>query len=150
MSADTPPTETGGNLPPVEEASIYHLLKPEVLEHGDGRAVLRFTPEPIWTIGAGVVQGGIVTAMLDMAMAFASNGLSTATITALTKPIDWLTGDTLLDADDLDLLTSGLTVADAPDDPRIRERRSLFAWLEAQGRDLGRSYVSSVERYYNV
>ena len=80
MSADTPPTETGGNLPPVEEASIYHLLKPEVLEHGDGRA-LRFTPEPIWTIGAGVVQGGIVTAMLDMAMAFASNGLSTATIT---------------------------------------------------------------------
>ena len=81
MSADTPPTETGGNLPPVEEASIYHLLKPEVLEHGDGRAVLRFTPEPIWTIGAGVVQGGIVTAMLDMAMAFASNGLSTATIT---------------------------------------------------------------------
>ena len=47
MSADTPPTETGGNLPPVEEASIYHLLKPEVLEHGDGRAVLRFTPEPI-------------------------------------------------------------------------------------------------------
>ena len=61
MSTDTPPTETGGNLPPVEEASIYHLLKPEVLEHGDGRAVLRFTPEPIWTIGAGVVQGGIVS-----------------------------------------------------------------------------------------
>ena len=58
--------------------------------------------------------------------------------------------DALLDADDLDLLTSGLTVADAPDDPRIRERRSLFAWIEAQGRDLGRSYVSSVERYYNV
>ena len=81
MTAGTPPTETGGNLPPVEEASIYHLLKPEVLEQGDGRAVLRFTPEPIWTIGAGVVQGGIVTAMLDMAMAFASNGLSTATIT---------------------------------------------------------------------
>jgi len=76
--------------------------------------------------------------------------LSTATITALTKPIDWLTGDTLLDADDLDLLTSGLTVADAPDDPRIKARRSLFAWIEAQGRDLGRSYVSSVERYYRV
>ena len=48
------------------------------------------------------------------------------------------------------LLTSGLTVADAPDDPRIRERRSLFDWIEAQGRDLGRSYVSSVERYYRV
>ncbi len=76
--------------------------------------------------------------------------LSTATITALTKPIDWVTGDTLLDADDLDLLTSGLTVADVPDDPRIRERRSLFDWIEAQGRDLGRSYVSSVERYYRV
>ncbi|MEM9467057.1 MAG: PaaI family thioesterase [Actinomycetota bacterium] len=68
-------------LPPTDEPSIYHLLKPEVLEHGDGRAVVRFIPEPIWTIGDGVVQGGIVTAMLDMAMAFASGGLSTATIT---------------------------------------------------------------------
>ena len=70
-----------GSLPPTDEPSIYHLLKPEMLEHGDGRAVLRFTPEPEWTIGNGVVQGGIVTAMLDMAMAYASNGLSTATIT---------------------------------------------------------------------
>jgi len=70
-----------GSLPPTDEPSIYHLLKPETLEHGDGRAVLRFTPEPTWTIGKGVVQGGIVTAMLDMAMAYASNGLSTATIT---------------------------------------------------------------------
>lgn len=43
--------------------------------------MLRFTTEPQWTIGNGVVQGGIVTAMLDMAMAFASNGLSTASIT---------------------------------------------------------------------
>lgn len=81
MSDASPSASAGGNLPPFEEKSIYHLLKPEVLEHGDGRAVLRFTPEPIWTIGHGVVQGGIVTAMLDMAMAFASNGLSTATIT---------------------------------------------------------------------
>lgn len=81
MSDTSPSAGAGGNLPPFEEESIYHLLKPEVLEHGDGRAVLRFTPEPIWTIGHGVVQGGIVTAMLDMAMAFASDGLSTATIT---------------------------------------------------------------------
>ena len=80
----------------------------------------------------------------------AAGPLLSSTITALTKPIDWLTGDTLLDADDLDLLCSGLTVADAPDDPRIKARRSLFEWIEAQGRDLGRSYVSSVERYYNV
>ena len=33
--------------------------------------------------------------------------LSNATLTALTRPIDWVTGDTLLDADDLDLLGSG-------------------------------------------
>ena len=81
MSDDVVSTATGGNLPAIDEESIYHLLKPEVLEHGEGRAVLRFTPEPIWTIGHGVVQGGIVTAMLDMAMAFAADGLSTATIT---------------------------------------------------------------------
>ena len=79
----------------------------------------------------------------------AGNLLSTSTITALTKPIDCLTGDTLLDADDLDLLTSGLTRANVADDPRIQARRSLFEWMEARGRDLGRNYVSSVERYYS-
>lgn len=76
--------------------------------------------------------------------------LSTRTITALTKPIDWLTGDTLLDGDDLDLLTSGLTRANDPEDPRIQERRSLFEWIDAHGPRLGRSYVSSTERYYTT
>ena len=63
------------------DRSIKDLLHPEVLADEDGRCVLRFHPEPEWTIGSGVVQGGIVTAMLDMAMAMAANGLSTASIT---------------------------------------------------------------------
>lgn len=74
--------------------------------------------------------------------------LSTRAITALTRPIDWYTGDTLLDADDLDLLTSGLTRADDPGDPAIAGRRSLLAWIADRGPDLGRRYVSSVARYY--
>jgi hypothetical protein len=48
-------------------------------------------------------------------------------VTLLTKPIDLLTGDTLLDGDDLALLTSGLTVANDPSDPRIAKRRSLVS-----------------------
>ena len=74
--------------------------------------------------------------------------LSTRAITALTRPIDWYTGDTLLDADDLDLLASGLTRADDPGDPAIAARRSLLAWIADRGPDLGRRYVSSVARYY--
>ena len=74
--------------------------------------------------------------------------LSTRAITALTKPIDWLMRDTLLDADDLDLLCSGLTRAEDAGDPRIAARRSLLAWLRDEGAALGRTYVSSRERYY--
>ena len=88
MTPDPSTTQTGGSLPPTDEPSIQQLLKPQVLENEPGRAVLHFTPEPTWTIGNGVVQGGIVTAMLDMAMAFASDGLSTATITVdILRPV---------------------------------------------------------------
>ena len=66
---------------PTDEPSIKDLLRPEVIETSSGRCVLRFEPEPEWTIGGGVVQGGIVTAMLDMSMALAADGCSTATIT---------------------------------------------------------------------
>ena len=55
----------------------------------------------------------------------------------MTKPIDWLTGDVLLDGDDLDLLGSGLTVAEWPEDPRIAKRRSLLEWIRQNGKDLG-------------
>ncbi len=67
--------------PSETEPSVFTFMQPDVLEQADGRAVLRFTPQPEWTIGNGIVQGGLVTAMLDMAMAFAAGGLSTATIT---------------------------------------------------------------------
>ena len=67
----------------------------------------------------------------------------------MTKPIDWLTGDVLLDVDDLDLLGSNITIADNPQDPRIKGRRSLFDWIKEVGPELGESYISSVERYYD-
>mmetsp|Transcript_68819 Transcript_68819/g.212809 ORF Transcript_68819/g.212809 Transcript_68819/m.212809 type:complete len:326 (+) Transcript_68819:41-1018(+) len=74
--------------------------------------------------------------------------LPTRLITLMTKPIDLITGDVLLDRDDLDLLCSGLTVAERPDDPAIARRRSLLDWLEEVGPTLGKEYISSIERYY--
>eukprot|EP00445_Apocalathium_hangoei_P009304 CAMPEP_0203889628 /NCGR_PEP_ID=MMETSP0359-20131031/33172_1 /ASSEMBLY_ACC=CAM_ASM_000338 /TAXON_ID=268821 /ORGANISM="Scrippsiella Hangoei, Strain SHTV-5" /LENGTH=326 /DNA_ID=CAMNT_0050811085 /DNA_START=56 /DNA_END=1036 /DNA_ORIENTATION=+ len=74
--------------------------------------------------------------------------LSTKMVTTMSKPIDWLTGDILLDKGDLDLLCSGLTVADDPDDPAIAQRRSLLSWLDEVGPNLGKEYISSVDRYY--
>jgi uncharacterized protein (TIGR00369 family) len=79
---------SGGGLPPLEQTSIVNLLKPEVVSQEPDRVTLRFVPEAHWTIGDGVVQGGLVTAMLDMAMAFAAGGLSTATITVdILRPV---------------------------------------------------------------
>jgi len=74
--------------------------------------------------------------------------LPTWVVCGLTKPLNWYTGDVLLDVDDLDLLNSGLTRANKGGDERIKGRRSLFEWLEERGGELGREYVNSVERYY--
>lgn len=77
-----------------------------------------------------------------------ASGLPTRVIGAMTKPIDWITCDVLLDTDDLDLLGSGLTRANNPDDELIKGRRSLFDWIGEVKGELGREYVSSIERYY--
>ena len=69
-------------------------------------------------------------------------------LVAATRPLDWFTGDTLLDADDMGLLTSGLTVANVPDDSAIQKRQSVMKWIAEHGDELGRVYVSSVKRYY--
>merc|ERR1711957_33195 len=68
-------------------------------------------------------------------------GLSTKIVTKLTQPINWVTGDVLLDSDDLDLMCSGLTVAEDPSDPAIAGRRSLLAWLSEVGPELGKEYI---------
>lgn len=80
----------------------------------------------------------------------AAPGLSTRVVTALTQPLNWYTGDILLDTDDLEFLCGGLTVADDPHDPAIASRRSLFAWLEESGPRLGERYVSSFSTYYDT
>lgn len=75
-------------------------------------------------------------------------GLPSKAVTLMTQPINWCTGDILLDTDDIDLLCSGLTVADNPSDAAIAGRRSLLEWLQEAGPELGQEYVSSVKRYY--
>ncbi len=60
---------------------IFDLLKPDITPCDEGEAELRFKSQEQFTIPGGVMQGGIVTAMLDMAMAFAAGGnFSTASI----------------------------------------------------------------------
>ena len=61
--------------------SIIDLLKPEVVNVDDGQAELHYEVRAEFTIPGDVVQGGIVAAMLDQAMAFAARGaLSTASL----------------------------------------------------------------------
>ena len=61
--------------------SIVDFLQPEVVSQEHGRIEIHFRVRPEFTIGAGVVQGGIVSSMLDMAMAFSENGnISTASL----------------------------------------------------------------------
>ena len=60
--------------------SILDLLQPEVIVNDDDHAVFRFRSRPELTIPGGAVQGGIVSAMLDMTMAFAADPISTVTL----------------------------------------------------------------------
>ena len=67
--------------PAVPSPGIFDLLEPEFTEQGPGRVRLVFPMKTELTIPPGILQGGIVTAMLDMAMAFAAGGaISTASI----------------------------------------------------------------------
>jgi uncharacterized protein (TIGR00369 family) len=62
-------------LPPV-----LRSLGCEIISRGDDRAVVRFPCKPEFTNPRGHIQGGIVGAMMDGAMALAANGLATATM----------------------------------------------------------------------
>eukprot|EP00978_Attheya_sp_CCMP212_P030787 scaffold114436_cov52-Attheya_sp.AAC.3 len=67
---------------------------------------------------------------------------------ATTKPLDWYTGDILLNTDDLDLMYSGLTVADNPLDERNSQRNGILEWMAEHGPHLGRGYINSMDQYY--
>jgi len=67
-------------LPEREGENILDLLGPEVLQRSENRTVFRFRSRPLLTIPGGAVQGGIVASMLDMAMAFAAEPISTVTL----------------------------------------------------------------------
>lgn len=62
-------------------SSIIDLMKPEIRVMEVGSSELGFIVRPEFTIPSGVVQGGIVAVMLDMAMAIAGEGgFSTASL----------------------------------------------------------------------
>ena len=62
-------------------SSIMDLMKPDIRHRGDGHSEIRFTTRPEFTIPSGVVQGGIVAVMLDMAMIVSCDGdMSTASL----------------------------------------------------------------------
>ena len=53
-----------------------------------GKVVLQFNPEPLFVQGAGVLQGGALSAMVDFAMAFATLVALPAGSTATTTTLD--------------------------------------------------------------
>jgi acyl-coenzyme A thioesterase PaaI-like protein len=62
-------------------ASIMDLMKPDFRPSPDGESHIGFKKRPEFTIPGGMMQGGIVAVMLDMAMAMAGEGkLSTASL----------------------------------------------------------------------
>ena len=63
---------------------------------------------------------------------------------ALTAPLNWYFDDNLMDTNDLDIMTSGLTCSLSPP----TGSRSLYKWIEDNKDNIGRNWVSSVKRYY--
>jgi acyl-CoA thioesterase len=62
-------------------SSIMDLMQPEIVTVADGCSEIRFEVRPEFTIPGGVVQGGMIAVMLDMAMAVAEQGyISTASL----------------------------------------------------------------------
>jgi len=62
-------------------SSIFDLMQPEIKTAAEGCSELRFKVRPEFTIPGGVLQGGIIAVMLDMAMAVAGHGyISTASL----------------------------------------------------------------------
>jgi uncharacterized protein (TIGR00369 family) len=59
------------DTPDAPEHGIRELLEPDVVDQEEGSVQIMFPVKPEFTIAPGVVQGGIVAAMLDMAMAMA-------------------------------------------------------------------------------
>ena len=61
--------------------SIFDLMQPEIEPAAEGYSELRFKVRPEFTIPGGVLQGGMIAVMLDMAMAAAGHGyISTASL----------------------------------------------------------------------
>lgn len=59
---------------------IAETLGGEILERGEGRAVLRYPVKPEYANPLGQLQGGMYAVMLDSAMAAAAGGIATATM----------------------------------------------------------------------
>lgn len=57
---------------------IAETLGGELLEHGEGRARIRFPVLPEYMNPAGQLQGGMFAVMMDSAMAVAADGIATA------------------------------------------------------------------------
>ena len=73
---------------------IAETLKAEIVEHGDGRCVLRYPFLPEYANPIGQLQGGMFGVMMDSAMAIAAGGIATATMQVnIFRPVTagWMT-----------------------------------------------------------
>ncbi len=73
---------------------ISETLQAELVEHGEGRAVIRYPFLPEYTNPMRQLQGGMYGVMMDSAMAIAAGGIATATMQfSIFRPVTsgWLT-----------------------------------------------------------
>lgn len=59
---------------------IAETLGAELLEHGEGKASIRYPVLPEYMNPAGQLQGGMYAVMMDSAVAIAADGIATATM----------------------------------------------------------------------
>lgn len=71
-------------------------------------------------------------------------GIPSQICLGLTQPLNWYFNDILIDKNDLEIMTSGLTCSN--DIPVCK--RSLISWIRENKDTLGRQWISSVHRYY--
>ena len=62
----------------------------------------------------------------------------------MTRPVNWLTNDILIDKTDLDLMTCHITKSDKEPLGRI----AYSDWVKDQKDTLGMEYINSLQRYY--
>jgi len=81
-----------------------------------------------------------------------TGGLPVGLVSRLTSPINYLLDDTFVDAEDLSILVSDIACSELNplEGSSVWGKRLFSEWLKENKDELGRSYINSYQRYYDV